>query len=98
MAVTSGWDLGSEAERKPECDGNPCKVQRGLPHSKTRSASRRPGGGRRSWSARALWLSVEQLFESLRCDELDTAIGEGNTDGGVVAGLWSFIDRHGGCW
>jgi hypothetical protein len=27
MAVTWGWDVGSEAERKPECDRNPCKVQ-----------------------------------------------------------------------
>jgi hypothetical protein len=45
MAVTSGWDLGSEAERKPECDRNPCKVQRGLPHSKTRDARCSAGVG-----------------------------------------------------
>jgi hypothetical protein len=30
-----GWDVGFEAEPKPECDRNPCKVQRGLAHSET---------------------------------------------------------------
>jgi hypothetical protein len=30
MAVTWGWDVGSKAERKPECDRNPCKVQSAL--------------------------------------------------------------------
>jgi hypothetical protein len=39
MAVTWGWDVGSEAERKPECDRNPCKVQGGPPRSEANSRS-----------------------------------------------------------
>jgi hypothetical protein len=35
MAVMWGWDVGAEAEGKPESDRNPCKVQSGLAHSKT---------------------------------------------------------------